>query len=88
MPNKLYETIKKYVKKEYKFIISLVVILLVFTIKLPYYIDMPGGIINITDRIKIDEKNIYKMCTISSCYKKSLKLTTIKFIKFSLYGLI
>jgi len=57
MFNKLYEEIKKYVKKEYKFIIILIITLLLFTIRLPYYIDMPGGIIDISDRIKIDNKN-------------------------------
>lgn len=56
MITKLYETIKKYIKKEYKFIISLIIILSIFTIKLPFYIDIPGGIINISDRIIIDNK--------------------------------
>jgi len=56
MFTKLYETILKYIKKEYKFLITLLIILLISTIKLPYYIDMPGGIINISDRVSIDEK--------------------------------
>lgn len=56
MLTKLYETIIKYIKKEYKFLITLLIILILTTIKLPYYIDMPGGIINISDRIKIDDK--------------------------------
>ena len=57
MLTKLYEEIKKYIKKEYKFLIGLIITLLLFTIKLPYYIDMPGGIINISNRIEIDYKN-------------------------------
>ena len=51
---KVYEKVLEYIKKEYKFLITLVVTLLLFTIKLPYYIDMPGGIINISDRIIIN----------------------------------
>ncbi len=57
MLNKLYEQIKKYIKKEYKFLITLLIIFLLATIRLPFYIDMPGGIINISERIKIDDKN-------------------------------
>lgn len=50
---KVYEKVLEYIKKEYKFLITLLTILLLFTIKLPYYIDTPGGIINISDRISI-----------------------------------
>ena len=57
MLTKLYERVLKYIKKEYKFLIILISTLLLFTIKLPYYIDMPGGTINISERIEIDEKN-------------------------------
>lgn len=57
MFTKLYETIKKYIKNEYKFLITLIIILTLLTIKLPYYIDMPGGVIDITNRITIDKKN-------------------------------
>lgn len=56
MFTKIYEKTKEYIKKEYKFLIILIAILFLFTIKLPYYIDMPGGIINISDRITIDNK--------------------------------
>ena len=56
MLNKLYETLKEYIKKEYKFLILLITLLLLATIRLPFYIDMPGGIINISERIEIDEK--------------------------------
>lgn len=57
---KIYEKIKEYIKKEYKFLIILLTTLLLFTVKLPYYIDMPGGIINISDRITIDNKKNLK----------------------------
>ena len=54
MITKLYEQIIKYIKKEYKFLITLMIIFVTFTYKLPYYIDTPGGIINISDRISIE----------------------------------
>ena len=53
MFNKLYEEIKKYIKKEYKFLVTLITLFLIFTIKLPFYIEMPGGIIDISKRIEI-----------------------------------
>lgn len=57
MLNKLYEEIKKYIKKEYKFLLVLLTLFLIATTKLPFYIDIPGGIINISERIEIDGKN-------------------------------
>ena len=57
---KLYETILDYIKKEYKFLLVIVTLFLLMTIKLPFYIDMPGGIINISDRITIDNKKKLK----------------------------
>ena len=74
MFNKLYEKIKKYIKKEYKFIIALIIILLIFTIKLPYYIDMPGGIIDISKRIEIDNKNKLNG-TLNFAYVSEMKAT-------------
>lgn len=48
--------IKKFIKENcYYFIFALIVFVLFF-IKFPYYIDAPGGIINVNDRIKTDEK--------------------------------
>ena len=59
MISKLYEQIKKIINQNFGFIITIIVILLVFNIKLPYTIYSPGGIINISDRIKIENaKNI------------------------------
>ena len=54
MFTKLYEQIIKYIKKEYKFLITLMIVFVLSTLKLPYYIDIPGGIINISDRISIN----------------------------------
>ena len=46
--------IREFIKREYKFIIFMVVILCLFYIKLPYYISAPGGIINVTDRVEME----------------------------------
>ncbi|MBR6690206.1 MAG: hypothetical protein IKL65_02625 [Bacilli bacterium] len=44
---------KEIFKKNYKFIISLILILVVLSIKFPYYIDAPGGITDMSDKIEI-----------------------------------
>jgi len=46
--------IREFIKREYKFILFIVVILCLFYIKLPYYISAPGGIINVTDRVEME----------------------------------
>lgn len=46
---------KNFIKENKFFIISLIIIALVFNIKLPYYINTPGGIIDISDRIVYDK---------------------------------
>lgn len=56
MINKLYEKIKKYMKKNYKTIISFLFIVLCLVTPLPYYIYIGGGTINISDRIDLDEE--------------------------------
>ena len=57
MLNKIYEEIKKYIKEEYKFLMAILIIFITLTYKLPFYVDAPGGIIDISKRIEIDEKN-------------------------------
>lgn len=55
MITKIYEQTKKYIKKQYKFLIILLTTFILFTIKLPFYIEMPGGAINTSKRIEINE---------------------------------
>lgn len=54
MFNKLYDKIKEIFLKNYRFLIFLFVMVILFTIELPYTIDAPGGYINVTKRIEID----------------------------------
>ena len=43
--------IKKYIKDNYLFIISCLILIFLFNYHLPYYINMPGGTIKVNDRI-------------------------------------
>lgn len=49
------KSIFKFLKENYLFLIIYVVIFLALIVKLPYYIDAPGGLINVADRISIEE---------------------------------
>lgn len=55
MLNKLYETIKKLLKNNYKFIILMIVLFFTLTFRLPFYINAPGNLLNTTNKIKIDD---------------------------------
>lgn len=44
----------KYIKENYKLILVLMFILVLFSIKFPYYIEAPGGISNMQDKINIE----------------------------------
>lgn len=68
MLNKIYVKIKNYIKENLLFIIILITITIVLNIKLPYYINTPGGLMNVKNRIKIE--NGYEM-------KGSINLTYV-----------
>jgi len=46
--------VKQYLKENYKFILSIILILVVFSIRFPYYIDAPGGITDMSEKIEIN----------------------------------
>lgn len=46
------QKIKKYIKDNYLFIISCLILIFLFNYHLPYYINMPGGTIKVNDRIE------------------------------------
>ncbi len=56
MINKIYEKSKKIIKENYKFLIGLILIFFFCFYKLPFVIYKPGGIINLSDRIILDNK--------------------------------
>ncbi len=45
---------KQYLKQNHKFILSTILILVVFSIRFPYYIDAPGGITDMSEKIEIN----------------------------------
>ena len=50
MLTKLYDNIKKIIYENYKLILGFFVLLILFTIKLPFYINTPGGVIDISKK--------------------------------------
>lgn len=46
---------KEFIKENYKIILLMILIILFFNIKLPYYILAPGGTINITNRVIMED---------------------------------
>ncbi len=54
MANKVYDKIKNFIKRYYKLIIIYVILILAFTVSLDYEVYSPGGLSDLSDRIKID----------------------------------
>lgn len=52
--NKLIHKIKTFIKENYKQIIFLIIFIVVVNYELPYYIEAPGGTINLSERINDD----------------------------------
>lgn len=68
MLNKVYERIKKFIINNYKFFLIIILLFLAFTYELPYVVYKPGGLVNLNDRISIDNDNIkgsFSMCYVS-----------------------
>ena len=72
MFNKIYEKVVNYIKEEYKFLIVLSIIIFLGLFKLPYNLYIGGGIIDIADRMKIDneyrEKGSFNMAYVRSTH--------------------
>ena len=65
--------IKDFILSNIKFIITVIVILFVCTFELPYVVYKPGGLVNLNDRIIIDNDNIKG--SLSMCYVSLMKGT-------------
>lgn len=66
----------KILKDNYKFIIILILTAILFWLPLPYYIDAPGGLTKLNDKININNKKIngsYNLVYVSE-YKASIPL--------------
>lgn len=51
----IYEKIKKIIKENYIYFIILSILMLAFSFPLPYYIDAPGGLINVSERLVVED---------------------------------
>ena len=58
MINKLYELVKSIIKNYYPVLIVLFIVFFINVVKVPYEIMMPGGMINLTDRISVDGEEV------------------------------
>ena len=55
MLNKIYDKIKKIINENYIYLILLLVIVTIFYLPLPYYIDAPGGLIDVSERLEVED---------------------------------
>jgi len=74
MINKIYDNIRQTIKENYKIIISFIILMILFTVEFPYYIEAPGGIIAINDRIEMTEKT-ESSGTFNLAYVSSIQAT-------------
>ena len=70
MFNKIYEKVLKFIKENYKTILIFLVLYIVLTIRLPYYIYIGGGIINLEKRIELtsEESGSYNLAYVKQLY--------------------
>lgn len=52
---KIYEKIKEFIKDNYKGLIAIIIVFLLFMIELPYSIYTPGGAVNLNKRITVND---------------------------------
>ena len=70
MSNNIYEKIKRYIKNNWLFLLIVFLFVSNFFIKIPYEVEMPGGIIDLSDRVlvdgeKLDIKGSFNMAYVS-----------------------
>ena len=58
MLNKIYVKVKNYIIKNHNSILFLILMVIVLNIKTPYVIEAPGGIISLSDRVTVNNKNL------------------------------
>ena len=79
MINKIYDKTKKNLKENMKKIIFYIIVLLILTYKLPFYINAPGGLINIDDKITLESKTKSKG-TYNFAYVSEIRATIPTYI--------
>lgn len=53
MFNKIYSKLRKIIRENLFLVITSLIIVVVFNIKVPYYIESPGGLINLDNKVKV-----------------------------------
>ncbi len=84
MFNKLYENMKKFLRLNYKYVLFFIICVSLFTIRFPYYINTPGGLINVMDRVSI-ENSYESKGSLNMAYVTEVK-ATIPTLVFSLFN--
>lgn len=56
MFNKIYEELKRFIKENYVFLLICLVVFLILFVKLPFQVEMPGGIIPLDKRVLVNGK--------------------------------
>lgn len=75
---------KKFIKENLFYIIIISLFFVINFVRIPYEVEMPGGIINLTERVKIDGKKV----KIKGSYNMAYVGTVEGYIPYILYGLI
>ena len=75
MFTKIYEKTKKFIKENYKELIILILIVVLFNYSLPYSIYTPGGMINMDERIESEDEIYESSGSINSTYVSMVKGT-------------
>ncbi len=72
MLNKIYSSLKSFIKENYKLLLIYLIAFFILTYRLPYFIYIGGGIIDLSDRINLEsnEKGSYNMA-----YVKEMQAT-------------
>jgi len=83
MFNKVYEKIKEILRENYKLLIFMIIFIMLFNVRFPYYINTPGGLIDVTDRVSIEDSYEVKG-SLNMAYVTEIKATLPTLI----YGLI
>ncbi|MCI8575054.1 MAG: PDZ domain-containing protein, partial [Bacilli bacterium] len=81
MFNKYYEKFKGFMRENYKFLLTIIVIVCLFTFELPYVVYTPGGAIDLSDRIEVSE-GFEAEGSLSMAYVSMIK-GSIPFLLFS-----
>ena len=84
MFTKIYVKIKQFISKNYLFILGIILGLFLAFYEFPYYISAPGGVIDISSRIEIEDANnvdgSFNMAYVSE-YKATLPMLLLANIK-------